>query len=67
MELPKLDCDVDLDVLDFELSLEVNFGEITSKEEPNSVEKKKKHRVIHTGEKPLNVKYVRKNLLSLQI
>ena len=40
MELPKLDCDVDLDALDFEvLPWLMSFGEFTDNEEPNNMDK----------------------------
>ena len=45
MELPKSDCDVDLDALDLEVSLEVNFSQTT--------DNKKCHN-SHTKEKPCN-------------
>lgn len=40
MELPKLDGDVDLDALDFEvLPWLMNFGKFTKNEEPNTEER----------------------------
>ena len=64
MELPKLDSDVDLDAIDLQVSLEVNFSQTEESDQPKKLVecdvcfKKlssnylKIHKRIHTGEKP---------------